>query len=192
MLKRYAPVSLSVRTGMDEDLRKRLLALPAALEPEIDTADPNQPFLLYSGEFIVEQNGRKETAEGELWFHWLPSPDVRFRGTVHDQRHLELDTVVIHVPQLGLTANALLSRIQLLESGWEASGSLNGGFRAGGQSSADVLEFELANFHSFIGEPIRYEYNGQIGLARRRIACSGSTWELILDEVADYSQRIRI
>jgi len=176
---------------MTDDFRERILRLPLALEPLFDTDQPNEPFSLFRGTFYLQRDDVSEEADGEISFHWLPYPNVRFSGKVEDLKKLDVGEVLIHVSVLSLKAKAILTSIELIDNGWVVSGSLNGGFRAGGDKPADVIDFELANFHPIIGEPVRISDGERLGARRSRLTFTGGGWDLVLDEVEKYNDRVK-
>jgi hypothetical protein len=95
------------------------------------------------------------------------------------------------MPAIQLEADALLSNLHLGSGLQTISGILNGVFRAGQSKNVDRTNFQLANFHDFNGDPIRFGTNKRPRLNMGRLNLIDDEYLVTIDQVDRYSERVR-
>jgi hypothetical protein len=170
---------------MNSQILDALRALPKRIPPHRDSATPNASIVLYEGPLEIERGGNKEICPGTLLFRWLPGPALRFRIELSD--FALVGQVTIRIPSQAFEASGFI----LHGDGSEASGVLNGQPRIGQSGSVDSIDFQLTNFHEIVGEAIQTGTDEYPGGASRRLTLHHTEYRVIVDQVDDYSSRVK-
>ncbi|HEX2076790.1 MAG TPA: hypothetical protein VHG08_03750 [Longimicrobium sp.] len=164
-------------------LTNQIRALPSGISPYRDIDGIDTSVELYSGSLQVEHEGGAEDCDGSIFFCWLPSPTLRFEAAT---RINPGTSVTVRIPTQIFVAEGFVTS----SSESHASGVLNGSPRLGMAHDSDEVWFQLANFHSYIGDPVRFGTDTHPVMHRNRITFPSPRWEVTIDEVADYDVRL--
>jgi hypothetical protein len=159
--------------------------LPHASVPYRDSDQMDAPVELYSGPVQVEHDGIKEQCSGHIVFRWLPTPSLRFEVETTVDPGV---SVIVRIPGQGFETSGFVSWATRAGS----AGILNGNSRLGSAEDVDEVRFQLANFHDFVGDPVRYGPDAQPRMRRGRITLPSRNWVVTIDQVEDYESRKKV
>jgi hypothetical protein len=146
---------------MTKPIKDLIAAPPQSLEPEFIMASPDEPIRLVTGKFDLLRDGRLlGHIKGEIAIEWVPKLQVVCRGEtdVGFAEFFSDGSLGLHVPQLGLTAEAVVISNEM---GQGQLGQLHKieallmEARRPELVEARQFRFYLVNFPSYLGEPVR-------------------------------------
>ncbi len=147
---------------MDEELRKKIEAIPVAIEPRINlSTDLEKPFLTTDRLVCRLDDGVEIVGPGSLSFQVYPSPNVRFELLTaghgsHSCREITGNSEVrLETSELAKTASAQMMGWSIATEGEVHSGLLNEAAVVGNNEAVEFIVYHLLNFKVFRGRPIR-------------------------------------
>lgn len=166
---------------------------PAAVEPGRSLIDlPNDPEELHCGSFELIQGKTRVSMDGIVTLHWLPTPEVRFRGIdAVGEGELDLEAAELHAGRAGLRGRALVLRHSPLAPGHRYEGVLQEGGLCGVRRAVREVRFQLLNFPHYLGDSVKYEREDGSTLSRSRIRFTCPNWVVTLDEVPECVEKQR-
>lgn len=162
-----------------------IASLPPSLESEFVMASADEPIRLAAGRFdLLHQSKVLGHVEGELTLEWVPKLSIRCRGDsdaalpdLWNQPHLDL-----HVPQLDLTAEALVTNVGCAKP-HEVSAALKQG-ESPRLRETEQFRFYLVNFPRFLGELIKIGVSPGAGASRDRQRMTAGSLVCTIDRIS--------
>jgi hypothetical protein len=163
--------------------------LPNRLVPYIVMRTLNEPVAVAQGPFRLVGGPKAVTIDGDLAFRWLPSTAVAFGGScsvpylgVHaDDLTLESDRPFAFSAPVSVTGATIGSHSS------EVHGVLKRELVVG-EGKFERLRFCLVNFPEYIGALVRFERNGEFGLATVRLEAKAAPGTCRVDAIADVQE----
>lgn len=143
---------------MTTTVEDRIARLPPRLESEFVMASADEPIRLAAGGIELSRGGRAlGHLDGELTLKWVPKLRIECVGQ-SDAAFEDLwdhECVDLRVPEIGLTAEALVTSINLRFAKAHNIRALLKGAENPNLRETEQFRFYLVNFPCFFGEPVR-------------------------------------
>ncbi|GGH26781.1 hypothetical protein GCM10007423_12030 [Dyadobacter endophyticus] len=149
---------------------------------------PNEPVIVYQGQFALEKSKSEILIEGLISFDWLPQPQLVFRGTADKSIHQDL---------LGFTLDPQPLRVRTADHCFgkgvvtqftnnEFSGRIIDEKTVGDLSAkAERITFVIPNLKSISEEPVCWNGNQ---FSNNRLTLDNGDYSIVLEKSASYKQ----
>jgi hypothetical protein len=157
----------------------RLPGLQTGVTPLYEVTPPNEPLSIFDGAIHVG-NGSLTIERGRLALDWRRGPRLTFSGVPNGQPTPDVagpTTLRLSVPSElvgGFVTDMRMAREPHL------SGFLRSA-RLGRRLPVRSMLFHVANYHDYLGEPVRFENQGGPVGSRSRLILSTDEWNIFLD-----------
>jgi hypothetical protein len=162
--------------------------LPASIEPEFVMNSPDEQIRLAVGRFELSRGGQSlGSVDGEVLLEWRPCVQVVCVGNLvtalpDPDDELPVD---LHIPQLGLNVQALITDIEIGERHEIRALLLDAENTA--PSATDRIRFYLVNFPSIFGERVRHGNGLLAGVSRHRLRMTAGPLVCTVDQIVNAS-----
>ncbi len=168
-------------------IRAATRSWPLATSILYDVRPPNRPLTIYRGSFILARGTFERQVRGTIELTWFPHIAVAFRGRVLRGSDVHLDEIgddwMLTIP--GERAVEASVRGVTLGTPGTVSGSVRSALRLGGAEPVRAMRLHVANFHKYLGSPVRYASGGG---GHVRLAMNGEHWTVQLDQMRNPDQ----
>lgn len=155
------------------------------LNPYIISTDLDEPIVLLKGPFKLV-GSISGTLASDLSFRWSPSIAVEFDG-LFSEPHPVLDDARWYLEGISgdeFRVEVLTTGVSIGVDGCRVRGVLNKPLSLGTERF-ECLQFTLANFPDYAGDPVRYSSNGSLGFSRARLRLACDAAECLVDSIAE-------
>ncbi len=177
--------------AIDLDLRH----IPDRIDPSVEVVRPNEPLIIYSGEFELQSAHHRTLVRGQIVFQWLPDIGARFSGVGIDDALFKSDdrfetvSIVIDGSTLG---RSHLTQISFGDE-WEISGRLIGAVVMGDRSvQVTKAVFSLPCLRSFDGTVVKKISGSNVQTSRSRLVLENSDFVITIDKTYDFETRLNL
>lgn len=161
-----------------------ILGLPPILEPEFVMKSTDEPIQLASGHIDVSRDGRQlGSLEGELSLQWNSTLRIVCTGETTASFHeLQEDrSVDLHFSQLGMSAKALVTNIQIGQRNQIVASLLR--VDNSRLQPAERCRFYLVNFPCVRGEAVRFGKSPLHGVGAFRLTMKAKSIVCTIDRI---------
>lgn len=171
--------------------------IPFIIPDVINMSSPNDQISIHKGEFVIKDGEKEYRVNGELYFDWLPSLCVRFKGKVE----LELSEIYNLHPVLG--DNRRNDKLTIHVNGKEIEnavitsfpypelkGIINSKTILGNKNDyVDEIKFCVPNLRDFNGCLVRAGDRENKSFHSNRLTFEDDDYIITLDKSIDFKQR---
>jgi len=163
-------------------LRAATRAWPLAAARLYDIRPPNRQLTISRGPFFLARDRQEWSLRGSLHVTWLPSPTLRFHGTITRGSGMPEhgDGWTLRIPG-ARPATAAVTGVTWRVRG-QVSGEIQGALHLGPLRPVRAIRLHVPNFHSCVGAPTRSKVGGG---GYRRLTFQHDEWTIELDQTPD-------
>ncbi|PHN93373.1 hypothetical protein CSC80_10615 [Maribacter sp. 6B07] len=168
--------------------------IPFGIENRVLMSEPNEPVLIHKGNFILQNNGDKVDVLGEIYFNWIPSMSIKFKGTCSISFFDNISIVKQNYSPSIFIGDRLIGEVIITneeKSSNKTETEITGVFKDAvtiGEINPEIDEigFAIPNLKPFWGNA--FQLNTEKGITRisGRISFSCKEFNIIIDQRKDY------
>lgn len=166
-----------------------------AVNPIITAEKPNEKIIIHKGEFVLKNDTKSITVDGEIYFKWFPNINPKFIGTIqnenfsHDIFNEEKISLIINENKIG---DCYISSQNI-----GANHNISGGFYNrvifGDRAlTAKQFKFSILNFDDYLGENIEYVSDKIKKYSSARISLINEKFEILIDKDINYKEKFNL
>ena len=178
--------TVNPRQGSITRLRKRIRALPRGIVPLFVIRPPNKPTSVFAG-YLAARNGSFSVRRARVEFGWYPRPQVRFGGTPSSQP----TPAIVGPTDIALGTPSSITGAKVIHAAFGSHPRVEGianFLRIGQRRLVRSMRFHVANFHDYVGEPVRFNQSGHLTFSRSRLTLNAGDWVARLDQSPSFQQ----
>ncbi len=173
---------------MNDNFNEIISAIPEASSPIFRMDNVNDNITLYDGLiYIKTSNGQFFDRNGKVFWSWLPRPNILFECSIDElnQFNFIYGKYEIHLHDIDTKCEGFTTRQRTHGNTVMIRGVLSSGIEKT-NGAIDRLKFHIANLNKYVGTHIKKLSKNGIHLGR--ISLQYKEWNIIIDELDDYSE----
>lgn len=179
---------------MDDTIENLFGDTPVAIEPLVLISSPNEPVIIYEGEFALQSGELTVACIGNIQFQWMPSKSIVFITQVLFSMELKKlyddhtgVNILVDGNKIGTAVLVSFNSSSLMKTViW---GQFRGELVMGDKTiNVTSVRFEVVNLKPFLGDSIRRKS----GISRGRLSFAWDKFDLIVDQTPELKSNYEI
>lgn len=182
--------NLIIQNHLDE-ARERLENISYAMEENVfvrQMKEPNQPFEIFEGEYILKSKKKEWKINGKIWFEWLPNNGVYFSGDMNNSLIapiFEGHNLKLYLDNEYLGEGFIIS--SEIKTGGKFKGIVNQGAVFGNpEIKVNKIKFCIPNLRPIRGELTEKVEKNEIHDVRNRLILKDGMYNIKIEYRNDY------